>query len=53
MIDLTNGRKEALVLEYQVLLEKSVTDKKLVDTILTAGPLDVILNKQMPKKKYL
>lgn len=46
-------KKEALVLEYQVLLEKSVTDKKLVDTILTAGPLDVILNKQMPKKKYL
>lgn len=46
-------KKDALVLEYQVLLEKSVTDKKLVDTILTAGPLDVILNKQMPKKKYL
>ncbi|HEM3538764.1 DUF4956 domain-containing protein [Streptococcus suis] len=46
-------KKEALVLEYQVLLEKSVMDKKLVDTILTAGPLDVILNKQMPKKKYL
>ncbi|MCK3904535.1 DUF4956 domain-containing protein [Streptococcus suis] len=46
-------KKEALVLEYQVLLEKSVTDKKLVDTILTAGPLDVILNKQIPKKKYL
>ncbi|HEL1613725.1 TPA: DUF4956 domain-containing protein [Streptococcus suis] len=46
-------KKEVLVLEYQVLLEKSVTDKKLVDTILTAGPLDVILNKQMPKKKYL
>lgn len=46
-------KKEALVLEYQVLLDKKITDKQLVDTVLSAGPLDVILNKQMPKKKYL
>ncbi|HFU4377648.1 TPA: DUF4956 domain-containing protein [Streptococcus suis] len=46
-------KKEALVLEYQVLLDKTITDKQLVDTVLSAGPLDVVLNKQMPKKKYL
>ncbi|HFR3361439.1 TPA: DUF4956 domain-containing protein, partial [Streptococcus suis] len=46
-------KKEALVLEYQVLLDKKITDKRLVDTVLSAGPLDVVLNKQMPKKKYL
>ncbi|CYV74211.1 polyphosphate polymerase domain-containing protein [Streptococcus suis] len=46
-------KKEALILEYQVLLDKKITDKHLVDTVLSAGPLDVVLNKQMPKKKYL
>ncbi|GEM_PF-2593291 len=46
-------KKEALVLEYQVLLDKKITDKRLVDTVLSAGPLDVVLNKQMPRKKFL
>lgn len=36
-------KKEALVLEYQVLLDKKITDKCLVDTVLSAGPLDVVL----------
>lgn len=46
-------KKQALVLEYQVLLDKKISDKRLIDTVLAAGPLDVILNKQMPKKKFL
>lgn len=46
-------KKEALVLEYQIDLDGKITDKQIVDTVLAAGPLDVVLNKQVPKKKFL
>lgn len=46
-------KKEVLVLEYQVDMDSKVSDKRLMDTLLETGPLDVIINKQVPKKKAL
>lgn len=46
-------KKEQLVLEYHVQMDKQLSDKQLVDMILAAGPLQVVLSKQVPKKKFL
>lgn len=46
-------KKEALVLEYLLETDKSLSDAKIVQTILAAGTLDVVLNKEIPKKKRL
>lgn len=46
-------KKEVLVLEYQVDMDSKVSDKCLMDTLLAIGPIDVIINKQTPKKKSL
>ncbi|MBF0775865.1 DUF4956 domain-containing protein [Streptococcus azizii] len=47
------SKKNLLVLEYQVLLDSTVTDKELMDRLLVAGPVSVNLHRQVPKKKYL
>ncbi|MBF0786561.1 DUF4956 domain-containing protein [Streptococcus sp. 19428wC2_LYSM12] len=47
------SKKDILVLEYQILLERNGTDKELLDTLLTVAPVLVRLYKQAPKKKYL
>lgn len=46
-------KKDILVLEYQVLLHRKISDKQLVDSLLKTGPVEVRLSKQVPKKKYL
>ncbi|MFC3929090.1 DUF4956 domain-containing protein [Streptococcus caprae] len=45
--------KEALILEYIVEFDSSIKDKLLMDTILATHPIDLVLNKQAPKKKRL
>ncbi|NQI34923.1 hypothetical protein HO614_09520 [Streptococcus suis] len=46
-------KKQALVLEYSLVLEPSISDQVLTETIVNAQPLNFIVNKQAPKKKYL
>ncbi|MDG3131743.1 DUF4956 domain-containing protein [Streptococcus suis] len=46
-------KKQTLILEYHVLLDDHTSDKVLVDKLLAAGSLDIVLNKQLPKRKFL
>ncbi|MGV3253210.1 DUF4956 domain-containing protein [Streptococcus suis] len=46
-------KKQALVLEYSLVLESSISDQVLTKSIVEANPLNFIVNKQAPKKKYL
>ncbi|HEL2057478.1 TPA: DUF4956 domain-containing protein [Streptococcus suis] len=46
-------KKEELVLEYHIQVSQRISDKHILDTLLAAGPKDVVLNKQVPKKKFL
>ncbi len=46
-------KKEALILEYQITLDKAISDKQVLDAVLAAGPMDVVVNKQVPKRKFL
>ncbi len=46
-------KKETLVLEYDVTFSKKITDTNIMKKLLETNPLDVVVNKQFPKKKYL
>lgn len=46
-------KKETLVLEYDVTFSKKITDTDIMKKLLETNPLDVVVNKQFPKKKYL
>lgn len=47
------NKKDELVLEYQILLHRSISDKQVMDALLSAGLVSVKIHKQAPKKKYL
>lgn len=47
------AKKEALVLEYELVLDKELSDQQLIEVLLQASPLTLTLNRQMPKKKRL
>ncbi|MGT2949790.1 DUF4956 domain-containing protein [Streptococcus cuniculi] len=46
-------KKEVLILEYQVLLNRKMSDQQLMDSLLAVEPISIHLHKQAPKKKYL
>lgn len=46
-------KKEAMVLEYTIVLDKTKGDKEIMDWVLAARPLAIVMNKQIPKKKIL
>ena len=46
-------KKEKLVLEYDITFKKSVTETIIMTKLLETNPLDVVINKQFPKKKFL
>lgn len=46
-------KKENLVLEYAIEVDKGTSDKSIVDSLLAAGPLEVVLHHQVPKMKRL
>ncbi|MCP1638655.1 hypothetical protein J2T50_000348 [Streptococcus gallinaceus] len=46
-------KKDRLVLEYLLQVDRSVSDKEMMDTILLAGPKDVVISRQLPRKKTL
>lgn len=46
-------KKEVLVLEYVLEIGRQISDKDLMDTLLSANPIDVVVHQQIPKKKRL
>lgn len=47
------SKKGILDLEYELLLDRKISDQQLMDRLLAANPVSVSLHKQAPKKKYL
>lgn len=47
------SKKGILDLEYELLLDRKISDQQLMDRFLAANPVSVSLHKQAPKKKYL
>ena len=46
-------KKDVLVLESILEMNDQTSDKELMDKLLLAGPIDVIIHQQIPKKKRL
>ena len=46
-------KKDVLVLEWILEMNRQTSDKELMDKLLLAGPIDAIIHQQIPKKKRL
>ena len=50
---LLKKKKDVLVLEWILEMNRQTSDKELMDKLLLAGPIDAIIHQQIPKKKRL